>query len=135
MIFSKWNLISPQRIKNITHVHGLYKQCPNVRATLGIRPSYLKKSTKPCTNIPPYGGGGGLTSENWRQRQYKWYGLAIALIYHSGMTYQPAGSEDFEPSIFQSARKQPLRISNVKSTIFQDRKLPFCCFRSKKDRM
>ncbi len=25
--------------------------------------------------------------------------------------------------------------SNVKSTIFQDRKLPFCCFRSKKDRM
>jgi hypothetical protein len=24
--------------------------------------------------------------------------------------------------------------SNVKSTIFQDRKLPFCCFRSKKDR-
>ncbi len=29
----------------------------------------------------------------------------------------------------------PLPSSNVKSTIFQDRKLPFCCFRSKKDRM
>jgi hypothetical protein len=28
-----------------------------------------------------------------------------------------------------------VRTSNVKSTIFQDRKLPFCCFHSKKDRM
>jgi hypothetical protein len=28
-----------------------------------------------------------------------------------------------------------LGASNIKSTIFQDRKLPFCCFRSKKDRM
>jgi hypothetical protein len=35
----------------------------------------------------------------------------------------------FEPHL------QPVYTSNVKSTIFWDWKDPFCCFRSKKDRM
>ncbi len=72
---------------------------------------------------PKYKTGRGLGPGNIDFLGLKWHSPIGSMPFHRAQK-----GLDFPLTL-------ALIISNVKTTIFQDRKLPFCCFRSKKDRM
>ena len=68
-----------------------------------------------------------------------WGGRPLAGALHRGPSSFLVAIREKEGVVLETwgraALSAGVAASNVKSTIFQDRKLPFCCFRSKKDRM